>query len=148
MWLLLPAQSALAQEIPSTFDPIGIDQELKPPRPSDPPDSIQVPDIPDAVAPPGVEEQSFVLQDLVEQGVKIYPPEEIEAFYQDLLGKKVSLAQLYDIANVITDRHRTDGYFLSRAIMPEKVIENGTITLEVIENPALTIEMQGTSEYN
>ena len=146
IWTLLLAQSALTQEIPSTVDPGRIDQELRPPRPSDPSDSIQVPDIPDAVAPPGAEEQRFVLQDLVVQGVTVYSPEEIGAFYQDLLGQEISLTQLYDIANAITERYRADGYFLSRVIVPKQVTEDSTITLEIIENLALSAEIQSTSE--
>ena len=146
LYLLVTSPIGFAQELPPSIDPGRIDQELRPPRPSEPPDRIEVPDIPDAIAPPGAEEQRFVLQDVVIRGVTVYAPEVIQSFYQDLLGQEISLADLYDIANTITGRYRADGYFLSRAIVPEQVIENGVVTLEVIEGSIERVEFQGAPD--
>jgi hemolysin activation/secretion protein len=144
--VLLSSSVSFAQELPPFLDPGRIDQELRPPQPSQPSDRIEVPDIPDAIAPPGAEEQRLILQDVVVRGVTAYAPEAIQAFYQDLLGQEISLADLYDIANTITALYRADGYFLSRAIVPEQVIENGVVTLEVIEGSIERVEFQGAPD--
>ena len=141
--MMLSAQVVSAQQLPPSVDPGRIDQDLRPPTPSQPSDRIEVPDIPDAIAPPGAEEQRFILESVVVRGATVYDPEVIQGFYKDMIGQEISLADLYDIANAITQRYRGDGYFLSRAIVPEQIIENGIVTLEVIEGSVERVEFQG-----
>ena len=48
--MMLSIRMVSAQELPPSVDPGRIDQDLRPPTPSQPLDRIEVPDIPDAIA--------------------------------------------------------------------------------------------------
>lgn len=61
---LLISPAGFTQELPPSIDPGRIDQELRTPSPSELPDRIEVPNILDAIVPPGAEDQRFVSQEV------------------------------------------------------------------------------------
>lgn len=82
---------------------------------------------------PEAEKIKFALKDVVVGGGTVYTPDQLHAFYAELKGKEVSLADLYDVADRITRKYRVDGYLLSRAIVPEQRIKNGVVHLRLVE---------------
>ena len=56
-------------------------------------------------------------------------------FRSELLGKNVTLQAVYDLAQKITAKYGSDGYVLSRAIVPEQELnpKGANITIEVVE---------------
>lgn len=75
------------------------------------------------------------LNDLIIIGSSVYSSDELTATYSELLGKTVTLAQVFDIAAKITAQYGQDGFILSRAIIPPQDLnQNGaTIRIEIIE---------------
>ncbi|MFN7881700.1 MAG: POTRA domain-containing protein, partial [bacterium] len=63
--------------------------------------------------------------------------------YETQLGQKVSLDLVWELANRITEKYRNAGYFLSRAFVPTQKIEDGIITLRVVEGYIATVEWEG-----
>ena len=103
-----------------------------------PPAQTTTPDLPPQAAPlapppAGADQIKFVLRDLSVTGVTAYSTEDIAPFYQNFVGKEISLAQLWSIAAEITSKYRNDGYFLTRAIVPAQEIGDGTATIKVVE---------------
>ena len=63
------------------------------------------------------------------------PPSSCAELYADLIGRKVTLQQVYDLAQRITAKYGSDGYVLSRAIVPPQELDpNGAVVrIQVIE---------------
>src|SRR5215475_13159521 len=131
---MLTASSAFAQ-IPSSELP-GRDRErFEQPAPALARPGGPAITLPGSVAPPGADKVTLVLRGVRIVGGTIYRSDELSALYQDLVGQPVTLAAVYDIAARITAKYGSDGYVLSRAIIPpQELAPNGaTVTIQVVE---------------
>jgi len=63
--------------------------------------------------------------------------------YEHLLATEVSLADVYAIADAITDKYKADGYVLSRAFVPAQPVPFGSVRIQVIEGYVDRIVMRG-----
>src|SRR5690606_13126358 len=94
--------------------------------------------------PPATAEQiRFRLTRLVVEGASVYSEAELAPLYADALGKVVSLAVIYRIADSITAKYRSDGYVLSRAVVPAQRIDEGVVRIRVVEGFVNGIVIQG-----
>ena len=119
--------------LPSTTDPRRIQQELQPLPPPRSEEQQNIP-TPEPSAPPTeASEQKFQLNSLQIVGAKVYQTERLQQLYANFLGKFITLSDLYNIANRITQLYRQDGYILSQAIVPEQTISDGIAKIQVIE---------------
>ena len=75
----------------------------------------------------------FVLNDIVLVGNHVYPKSVLEPLYKDKLHKEISVAELFDIVQSITNYYRNNGYIISRAILPPQHVKNGVVKVQVIE---------------
>lgn len=62
-------------------------------------------------------------------------------------GLEVTLGILHLIAQEITSLYSTKGYILARAYVPEQEIENGTVTILVVEGKLGKIEVTGNEKF-
>ena len=85
----------------------------------------------------------FVLRGVSVSGAHAVSRDRIAAVYQPYLGKKVSQADLAGIAGSISDLYRTDGFHLSRAIVPPQDIADGQVRIQVIEGAIVQVELKG-----
>src|SRR5262245_43167206 len=72
--------------------------------------------LPSTVAPPGAETVRLFLRDVIIEGSTVYKFDELSIYYHDLVGREITLADVYGIAQRITTRYGNDGYVLSRVI--------------------------------
>lgn len=86
---------------------------------------------------------TFVLKEIVFENLTAFTPEELKADYADLLGTKVSLANLNAVAAKITTRYRNAGYILSRAVIPPQRITNGVVKIRIVEGYVNSVTFQG-----
>ncbi len=84
-------------------------------------------------APAGADKVNFTLKGLSVEGAATYKESEIRALYADKIGKEVTLAEVFGIANDITMKYRNDGYILTQVVVPPQTIEGGTVRLQVVE---------------
>lgn len=85
----------------------------------------------------------FVLRGVDVRGAKALPGDEIAAAYHAYLGKKVSQADLAEIAGAISKLYRARGFHLSRAIVPPQDIAGGQVRIQVIEGAIVEAELKG-----
>lgn len=83
--------------------------------------------------PEGSKGVTLTLNKMDIQGVTVFAPAEIEALYKDYIGRVITLDVVWLIAERLTQKYREEGYFLSRAVVPEQEVKDGAITLRVIE---------------
>ena len=100
------------------------------------------PVIPETIA---VEEFNFL-------GNTAFSQEELRALIKDLTGDSVTFAQLLEARSRITQHYINQGYITSGAYLPpHQVIEDGIVTIQIIEGNLITININGlqrlTSNY-
>lgn len=95
------------------------------------------------VTPVGVKEVTLKLSNIIVKGTTVYSQAELKPLYAPFLGKTITLTDLQNIANAITVKYRSDGYFLSRAIIPVQKVKHGVIRILVIEGFVDKINIKG-----
>lgn len=79
-------------------------------------------------------ELRFTLKEIVIKGNTAFTTEQLAPLYADLIGREVTLLDIYKLRDAITAKYGNAGYGLSKAIIPEQRIEsNGIVHLEIIE---------------
>ena len=120
--------------VPERFQPPSVPQSVPP---------ITVP-APTAVLPP---EQAarirFVLRGVSIDGSTVYQSSSFTSLYSSLVGKEVSLLDIYRLRDAITAKYRAAGYVLSQAIIPPQRIEGGIVRVQVIEGYVGSVRLEG-----
>ncbi len=137
------ATSVLAQAPPGT-QPGQIERQFQaPPQPRSQAGSFQVP-LPAQAPPPGSEGVKFRLRGLALEGMTVYGSDSWSEDYSRLLGRQVTLADIYAFANALTVRYRNDGYLLSQVIVPAQTVEDGYVRLQAVEGYVAEVRFEGT----
>jgi hemolysin activation/secretion protein len=71
--------------------------------------------------PRAVDEIKFKLVDIRIDGTKTLPASQFRPLYQDMIGKQISLANIFDVADGIEKAYRDAGYLLVRAYVPRNM---------------------------
>ncbi|HEV2333833.1 MAG TPA: ShlB/FhaC/HecB family hemolysin secretion/activation protein [Gammaproteobacteria bacterium] len=95
---------------------------------------------PSGVAPggPAVTVQGFDIE-----GNSAIPASELQAQIAGYVGKSLTLAELYDAADVLTRYYRGKGYGLAYVSLPAQTLKGGTVKLLVVEGRVGKIAIQG-----
>jgi hemolysin activation/secretion protein len=91
--------------------------------------------LPSTAPPSGAERIMLTVRDICIKGATVYSTEQLAPLYRDLIGHKIAIQALYDLAQRITAKYGSDGYSLSRAIVPpQNLSPQGSVPcLEVVE---------------
>ena len=76
-------------------------------------------------------------------GNTVFSLEEIRALLQDYINRPISFNELLETPQIITQLYRDRGYITSGAFLPPQQLDQGVITLEIIEGQVEEIEIQG-----
>lgn len=76
---------------------------------------------------------SFPLVHISILGTTVYSEQELLPLWEPRQGTEVSLNDIYDIVDTITDQYRRAGYVLAYAFLPAQRIQHGVVTLHVYE---------------
>lgn len=129
--LLIHCHPVLAQ-VPSTAEPGRIEERFEAPQAPTTVPEIEIPG-PEAPLPP--EEAAnikFELVSILIEGSTVYKDSEFVPLYKTLLGREVTLKQIYELRDAITAKYRADGFVLSLAIVPPQKV-NGGVHIRIIE---------------
>lgn len=136
--------AAFAQTVPTSVDAGRIGNELDKAYRAAP---VSIPadltNAPDVQAPKGSDKITLVLRQVKIEGATALSQDQIAVTYKDLIGKKITLTQVYAIANAITKLYRDSGYILSRAVVPQQEIDGGIVTIQVVEGKVSGFNIQG-----
>ena len=98
--------------------------------------------------PDGAESVAFTLSQLQFYGITAFSDDDVKKLYVKRLNKKISLSEIYVIADELTALYRDKGYFLSRAFVPEQSIEGGVVAIHVVEGYIGQIRLDKALESN
>lgn len=132
--LALLAGEAAAQNLPPSVDPGRVPGQIAPP-PRDPSVTPRTttPTMPTVTPPDRAREIRFVLRNINFTGGSVYTQEQLAQLYQGMIGREVTLLEVYGVANQITAKYRNDGYVISQAIVPQQQIRDGVVTIQIVE---------------
>jgi len=91
--------------------------------------------LPSTTAPAEAKTTKLVIRKIRVTGSTVYTQEQLAPLYEEVVGKRVTLQEVYDLAQKITAKYGADGYVLSRAVVPEQELDpkGASITIEVVE---------------
>ena len=134
--------------------------ETAPPlfRPPIPPSSIPetrpptfrppVPPSPDPETPTLPPSQSFQVQKINVTGSTVFGSDQFNPIVQPFEGRTLTLEQLREIADKITQLYLDKGYITSRAIVVNQAVTDGVVEIRVIEGSLEEIRIEGTRRLN
>ena len=132
----------LAQDLPESAQPRPGTPVIQPKAtPEDLPE-IEVLPMGEA-APPGASKVLTKLRGIEFQGISSYSDVDLKEYYQEYLGKEISLTQVFVIAERIQERFREDGFMLTRVVVPEQKVNNGVFTIQAVEGFISNIKIEG-----
>lgn len=143
--MALPPAVAHAQSVPGSADPGRIEQRFETPLA---PQSTAPIDIPAPAQVPPPEQAAkirFTLNDVVFDGITVYAPTTMREQAKDLIGKEISLADLYALRDALTKMYRRDGYVLSQMVLPAQRIADGVVKLQAVEGFISEVRFEGDS---
>jgi hemolysin activation/secretion protein len=79
------------------------------------------------------------------EGNSVIPTAELQAQIASYVGQTLTLAQLYDVADVLTRYYRSKGYGLAYVAPPAQTLKGGNARLQVIEGRVGKVTIQGNS---
>jgi hemolysin activation/secretion protein len=144
--VLLPTLSwAVTPTVPTSAQPGVIQNNLEQQTPEAPQSGgvIVVPEEKNANKKYSSKKE-FVLREVVLDRPNLYSPDMmLHNMYGDLIGQKVSFADLSEVANRVTRKYREDGYIFSRAILPPQKIKDGVVHLRAVEGRIINVKLVG-----
>lgn len=81
-------------------------------------------------------------------GTTVFPRKDLEALVADFVGDRSSLRQLQIAAARITAHYRRAGYTLARAYLPQQKMQDGVVTIEVLEGKLENIKIDNASRLS
>lgn len=147
--LLVPGTPAGAQTVPSSAEPSRVGGQIAPmavaPALSG---GVSVSSLGAAVAPAGAEKITLKLQRVIIEDMTVYAQADIAALYEGMIGKTVTLAEVFGIADALTSKYRNDGYILTQVILPPQTIDGGVVRMRVVEGYADRVMIEGATHGN
>ncbi len=121
----LPPESEPIQPLPEERKPVITPTETQPSPP------LETPDL------------TISVRQIEVVGSTIFTPKDWNPIIEPLAGKTVTLAQLQEAADQITQLYVENGYITSRAVLGEQEIVDGVVQIQVIEGRLSEIKIEG-----
>lgn len=131
--ILAPVAVSLAQQAPVVPDSGTILQQLKPNKPPAPSPSATGLTV---EQPAGVKlpmSEAFMVTRLEIRGSTRFEASTLHALVADAEGQQLSLTQLGEVADRITEYYHNYHYPLARALIPAQAIKGGVVVIQVLE---------------
>jgi hemolysin activation/secretion protein len=123
-------------------------QPLPTPQPLPPSEEPTISPPPTPTPTPEQPDVSIPINKIEVTGNTILTQDEIASITKPFEGRSVTLKELQDVADKITQLYVNRGYITSRAIVGEQTISNGVVQITVIEGSLEKVEIEGTRRLN
>ncbi|CDS53302.1 Hemolysin activation/secretion protein [Polaromonas sp. CG9_12] len=99
-------------------------------------------------ATPASDAVKIVVNRLQVTGAQTYPEAELVALTGFRPGNELTLGELRGMALKITERYRSNGYFVAQAYLPAQEIKDGVVTIAVVEGQYGKIAVRNQSNLS
>ncbi len=125
------ANAQTAAQLPSSSD---ISRARVPePLPPTPTFDLRIEAPEKTAVPKAVDEIEFAVSAIAVDGATAFPKAQVDAFFQPLVGKQITLEELRTAASKLETLYRKEGYFLSRVFVPPQAVKSGVLRVQVVE---------------
>lgn len=90
---------------------------------------------------------SVLIERIDVEGLSILSMDQIRPILEDHQGQELNMAQINRLAGQITAIYREEGYVTSRAIIPPQDMQDGVLTIQVVEGELGDIEIRGNKHF-
>lgn len=136
-----PTRHAHAGDVPPSADAGRQDTVLSPRAAPRVQPGADTPQSEAPVLPPEIAAAEFQLRRVIFQGATAFSDAELQAIFADLIGRRVTVAAVFDRMAAVQQRYLDEGYVLSRVDIPEQDIAAGDVTIRVIEGYADRVDI-------
>ncbi|MBS0185414.1 MAG: ShlB/FhaC/HecB family hemolysin secretion/activation protein [Proteobacteria bacterium] len=91
---------------------------------------------------PNADKISFTLKNVRFIENNVFEEQELRDVFAPFFNKHITVAQAEDLIKQVTQKYHEEGYFLSTAIFPPQTIEDGTITIQIVEGSISHVNIQ------
>ncbi|MGF1492826.1 MAG: ShlB/FhaC/HecB family hemolysin secretion/activation protein [Microcoleaceae cyanobacterium] len=88
--------------------------------------------------------ETTVVQRFEVVGSTVFSPEELAVVTEPFTNRPIALAELYEVRSAITQLYTDQGYVNSGAFIPPQELDEGIVTIQVVEGGVETINISGT----
>jgi len=113
-----------------------------------PEDLLPVPAPATPVEPSGEIPAQVFLRQINVVGSTVFSAAELSEVTQPYVNRQISFAELLQVRSAITQLYVSHGYITSGAFVPPQTIENGEVTIQVLEGSLESINIMGTRRLN
>lgn len=89
------------------------------------------------------EADKVLINKIIVSGNTILPNSEIYAIVASFEGKELSMADMQQVADLVSDAFRQKGFITTRTILPPQQLDNNTLELKVVEGQMGNVDVQG-----
>ena len=130
--------------LPSPADPSRIEdrtapQRAAPRRPAAPEIRRPAP----GVVPEALKGLRLRLDEVRFEGASAIPLERLNAEARRYVGREITGAEIFELAQALTVLYRSEGYLLSQVIVPPQTLSDRRLTLRVIEGYIANVHVEG-----
>ena len=142
---LVATVAARAADVPT---PGAVREQVQPPpatpapRPAAP--KVEAPKPRPALAPGG---PAILVSRFEISGNSVISTADLEAQIASFQGRRLTLAEIYRVADRLTDYYHKAGYTLAQVTVPAQNVSSGVIKLEVLEGRVGAISFKGNKRY-
>jgi hemolysin activation/secretion protein len=90
--------------------------------------------------------QTFI-KDIQVEDAHILTPEEIEPITSKYKGRELSLEEMQQVADLITEAYRHKGFITSRAYIPVQSIKDGVLVIKALEARSGVMQIRGNKYF-
>lgn len=126
-------------------------QTPQPLQPLPPPAELLPPSFPDTQSQPPTPEdvpQTITVQNFHVVGSTVFSPEELAKVTAEFTNRPITLTELFQARDQITELYLNKGYITSGAYIPPQAIDSGVIKIQVLEGKLEDIQISGTRRLN
>lgn len=102
---------------------------------------------PRADAPPPLPAKTITVEHFEFAGNTLYSSEALNRLVARYTQRPITLVELYEAADRITDYYVRQGYTLASAVVPAQKVTEGTVRLEIIEGRIGQVRYEGLKRY-
>ena len=129
--------SVATAQVPAEVSPGVLQEQLRRAAPAPPPPSeVSLPTLPapePGRPPPGAENVQITVSSIEVSGNTVVATPDMAAAWAGLVGREVSLAAIYALADTLTGLYRNRGFVLSAVVVPPQTIRDGIVRLQAVE---------------
>jgi hemolysin activation/secretion protein len=141
--LMAPSLALAVGGFESTDRPSEFRPALPGFKPKDPPRGFELPPVAEAAPAPGQPGPALRIRRIVIEGGTVFPAAELRALAQPYANRAVSVAELEELRQKLTQHYVEAGYINSGAIIPDQDFRDGVLRFVIVEGRLSEVRVKG-----